>query len=108
MSLGRRAQRNVAATRRVRAGKERSMNPASPETLEGRIIAHRKVLAEILVRLAQQDSTLLEALEERSVFLDHEEDPGVVEPSPEFAIEAAAADEFRMIVEAARRHMGQL
>ncbi|WP_037281835.1 hypothetical protein, partial [Rubellimicrobium mesophilum] len=70
------------------------MNPASPEILEGRLIAQRKVLAEILVRLGRQDPTLLDALEERSVFRDHEEDPGVVEPSPEFAIEAAVADEF--------------
>ena len=84
------------------------MNPASPEILEGRLIAQRKVLAEILVRLGRQDPTLLDALEERSVFRDHEEDPGVVEPSPEFAIEAAAADEFRLIVEAVRRQMDQL
>ncbi|WP_082484563.1 hypothetical protein, partial [Rubellimicrobium mesophilum] len=82
--------------------------PASPEILEGRLIAQRKVLAEILVRLGRQDPTLLDALEERSVFRDHEEDPGVVEPSPEFAIEAAVADEFRLIVEAVRRQMGQL
>ncbi|EYD76566.1 hypothetical protein Rumeso_01846 [Rubellimicrobium mesophilum DSM 19309] len=84
------------------------MNPASPEILEGRLIAQRKVLAEILVRLGRQDPTLLDALEERSVFRDHEEDPGVVEPSPEFAIEAAVADEFRLIVEAVRRQMDQL
>ncbi len=83
------------------------MNPASPETLEGRLIAQRKVLAEILARLAQQDDTLLDALEDRSVFRDHEEDPGVVGPSPEFAIEAAAADEFRLLLEATRRRMGQ-
>jgi hypothetical protein len=84
------------------------MNLASPEILEGRLIAQRKVLAEILVRLGRLDPTLLDALEERSVFRDHEEDPGVVEPSPEFAIEAAAADEFRLIVEAVRRQMDQL
>lgn len=83
------------------------MNPASPETLEGRIIAQRKVLTEILVRLVQQDGTLLESLEDRSVFRDHEEDPGVVDLSPEFAIEAAVADEFRLILEAMRTRMGR-
>ena len=83
------------------------MNPASPETLEGRLIAQRKVLAEILVRLAREDRTLLEALEDRTVFRDHEEDPGVVEPSPEFAIEAAVADEIRLLLEATRRRMAE-
>lgn len=81
------------------------MNPSSLEILEGRIIAQRKVLVEILALMAEQDDNLLNFLEERSIFRDHEEDPGVVDPSPEFAIEAAAADEFRMIVDAARQRI---
>jgi hypothetical protein len=82
------------------------MNPSSPEALEGRILAQRKILVEILSRLAQSDAGLLDALEERTVFRDHEEDPGVADVSPEFAIEAAIAEEVRLIVQSARGRSG--
>ena len=81
------------------------MDATSPQTNEGRIIAQRKVLALILSRLAQSDPSVLDALDGQTVPSSHEEDPGV-EPSLEFAIENAIADELRLILEAARRRMG--
>ena len=81
------------------------MDTASPQTGEGRIIAQRKVLSLILARLAATDPSILDALESQTVASGHEEDPGI-DPTPEFAIEAAIADELRLILEAARRRMG--
>ncbi len=81
------------------------MDAASPQTNEGRIIAQRKVLSLILSRLAASDPSILDALDGQTVASGYEEDPGV-DPSPEFAIEAAIADELRLILDAARRRMG--
>lgn len=82
------------------------MSPSSPEALEGRILAQRKILVELLARFARTDPSVLQALEDRAVFRDHEEDPGVADPSPEFAIEAAVAEEVRLILEGARQRAG--
>ena len=81
------------------------MDTTSPQTNEGRIIAQRKVLALVLSRLAQSDPSILDALDGQTVPQGYEEDPGV-EPSIEFAIENAIADELRLILEAARRRIG--
>jgi hypothetical protein len=81
------------------------MDTTSPQTAEGRIIAQRKVLSLILARLAVSDPSILEVLDSQTVASGHDEDPGA-DPSPEFAIEAAIADELRLILEAARRRMG--
>lgn len=80
------------------------MNTTSPQTNEGRIIAQRKVLALILARVASSDPSILDGLDSQTVAQGYEEDPGV-DPSPEFAIEAAIGDELRLILDAARRHM---
>jgi hypothetical protein len=74
------------------------MIETSVQTLEGRLIAQRKVLA----RLVASTPDAWRALEEPAPFQDHEEDPGVV-PSSAYAIEAAAAEELRLIAEDARR-----
>ena len=77
------------------------------ETLEGRQIAQRKVLALLLARLPQDEAgALCEYLEERSTIRDAQEDPGAV-PAPGVALEAALAEEFRLIAVEARRHMGR-
>ena len=81
------------------------MDATSPQTNEGRIIAQRKVLALILSRLAGSDPSILEALDGQTVASGYDEDPGA-EPSAEFAIEAAIADELRLILDAARRRLG--
>ena len=80
------------------------MDTSSPQTNEGRIIAQRKVLSLILARLASSDPAILDGLDSQTVAQGYEEDPGV-EPTPEFAIEAAIGDELRLILDAARRHM---
>lgn len=82
------------------------MSPSSPEALEGRILAQRKILVEVLSRLARTDPSVLEAIEERAVFRDGQEDPGVADLSPEFAIEAAVAEEVRLILDGARQRAG--
>ncbi|MBM9594547.1 hypothetical protein [Roseitranquillus sediminis] len=76
----------------------------SKEKLEGRLMGQRKVLALVIATLASGRSAddLLERLEELENFQGYDEDPGAV-PTEAFAIEAALAEEVRLIVEAARR-----
>ena len=81
------------------------MDTTSPQTNEGRIIAQRKVLALVLSRLARTDPSILDTLDSQTVPQGYAEDPGADDYSPEFAIEAAIADELRLILEAARRRM---
>jgi hypothetical protein len=76
------------------------------ESLEGRLMAQRKLLALIVAELGGTQGTgdrLWEFLEERTQFQDGEEDPGVM-PSTAHGIEGAMADELRLIAEAARRY----
>ncbi|WP_096785980.1 hypothetical protein [Rhodobacter sp. CZR27] len=77
------------------------MRDVEDETLEGRLIAQRKVIAR-LVALAG-DEALRAWLEERSVMQDQQEDPGAV-PSPGVGIEVAIAEEIRHIRDEAERH----
>lgn len=81
------------------------MDTTSPQTAEGRIIAQRKVLSLILAHLAADAPALLERLDSQTVASGYDEDPGA-DPSPEYAIEAAIADELRLILDATRRRMG--
>lgn len=77
--------------------------------LEGRINGLRDALAIILGHLlAEGADELREALEERLVLPDHQEDPGAV-PQASFAVAAAATREVGLLLEqalsqAARRH----
>lgn len=79
------------------------MTELSPESVEGRLIAHRQLLSRVVAILADdpRGRDLLAFLEERSVFQGYEEDPGAV-PSPEHAIQLAAAEEFRLVAERAK------
>ena len=77
------------------------MDLTSPESLDGRLVALRKALAVLVARL---DDDALQILRDRTVFSGGEEDPGAGEPGPEFAIEAAEAEEMRLLLEAADRH----
>ena len=77
------------------------MDPSSPESIDGRLIALRKALALLLARM---DDDALDYLRERSVFAGGDEDPGAGNPGPEFAVEAAEAEEIRLLLEAAERH----
>jgi len=74
--------------------------PISTDTLEGRLLAQRKVLARIIARLG--DSDLEAFLDQRDHVGAHEEDPGS-DPDPSFAIEAALADELRALSEEVAR-----
>jgi hypothetical protein len=75
----------------------------TPETLEGRILAHRKILARMLQVLAsgKGGESLIEDLKDRRQLELHEEDPGAV-PDPALAIEGALADEVRQVLDLAR------
>lgn len=67
--------------------------------LEGRINGLREVLQAILVQLSRQGVVdLRDALEERLVPSDQQEDPGAV-PEPFHAVDAAATREIRLILE---------
>ena len=77
------------------------MDLSSPEALDGRLVALRKALAVLVARL---DDDALDHLRERTVFAGGDEDPGAGEPGPEYAIEAAEAEEMRLLLEAADRH----
>ena len=75
----------------------------SPETLEGRILAHRKVLARIIAALAEvpAGADLQDTLKDRRHVELNDEDPGAV-PDPALAIEGAIADEIRQVLDLAR------
>ena len=71
--------------------------------LEARLNAHREVLITLMAALIRDAryARAFEEIEEETVFMDGEEDPGIV-PSRAFASEAHAADEIRLLLEAAR------
>ncbi|MEZ5779777.1 MAG: hypothetical protein R3E44_15585 [Paracoccaceae bacterium] len=74
--------------------------------IEGRLLAQRQTLARLTARVAADPGGavwLEEALPDNPIPQDGQEDPGAV-PDAAFAIEAARADELRMIgIEARRR-----
>ncbi|GGL51449.1 hypothetical protein [Wenxinia marina] len=73
-------------------------DPATAATLEGRLLAQRKVLARIVAELK---SPALDAyLADRDHFEGYDEDPGAV-PDDGFSIEGAISDELRLIRELA-------
>ncbi len=67
------------------------------DTLEGRVLAHRKILAAIVAH----DPALMDALREIAELGLHEEDPGAV-PGDGISIEGALADEGRRLLDLAR------
>jgi len=75
------------------------------EETEGRLLAQRRLLAQIVALLSTrpENAAALQALlDRRGEYTDGSEDPGA-ETSAEFAIQAATADEFRRIADAAAR-----
>lgn len=70
------------------------------EALEGRLLAHRRVLQLIVTELAGSEAgeRVQSLLRERITFRDGQEDPGAVE-APGTEIGLAVADEFRRIVD---------
>jgi hypothetical protein len=72
------------------------------EELEGRLSAQREILIAFLAAYLSDDSKTLSArLRDETVFMDGEEDPGVV-PSEAFAFEEARSAEIRAILGAAQ------
>lgn len=63
--------------------------------LEAMLIAQRKLLLRVIAQSGAAPALNAE-FSEREMFQGHEEDPGVL-PSPEFALEAAIAEEMRII-----------
>lgn len=65
--------------------------------LEGRLIAHRKLMARLLALLSDTDRKQIDDwLDKTSVPHDGQEDPGIM-PSDADALELALADELRLI-----------
>jgi hypothetical protein len=81
------------------------MTRLSEETFEGRLIAHRRLLAMIIVELSAEGrgETLLSFLRQRDVLQDGQEDPGAV-PTEALDFALAIADEFLQVEEAIDRH----
>jgi len=80
------------------------MSEITHEEIEGRLTAQREVLGFMLAMLARRENageTFWNALEERAMFQNQQEDPGVL-PTSAFAAEAAMMREFRLIVDEAR------
>ncbi|WP_341211264.1 hypothetical protein [uncultured Limimaricola sp.] len=74
------------------------------ETLEGRLLAQRKVLAHLVSALdGPAGDALREYIRDRSHMSGDEEDPGAV-PGEGLSIEGALADEMHHISEAAEAH----
>jgi hypothetical protein len=72
------------------------------EELEGRLSAQREVLIAFLAAYLSGDSETLGArLRDETMFMDGEEDPGVI-PSEAFAFEEARSAEIRAILRAAQ------
>jgi hypothetical protein len=72
------------------------------EELEGRLSAQREILISFLAAyLGDGRDTLNARLKDESIFMDGEEDPGVM-PSEAYAFEAARAAEIRSILKAAK------
>ncbi len=72
--------------------------------LEARLNAHRKLLVQILTMLSGDPrfSALLQAYRDDTENVqDHQEDPGVVEPDPAFAIKGRAHEELQAMLTAA-------
>ncbi|SMO45023.1 hypothetical protein [Paracoccus laeviglucosivorans] len=69
------------------------------EALEGRLIAHRKLLVQLLMRLPPADQAdMREWLTSASVMHDGQEDPGAVADTGA-ALELAISDEMRLLRE---------
>ncbi len=65
--------------------------------LEGRLLAHRRLLVELMRNLPQdRQDELLDWMGERALYRDGQEDPGAV-PADGVELELARADEFQVL-----------
>jgi hypothetical protein len=73
------------------------LNPPQSLSLEGRLLAHRQLLVELMRHLPdQRRQELLDWIDERTLLHDGQEDPGAV-PGEGIGLELARADEFQML-----------
>ncbi|MBS1301254.1 hypothetical protein [Loktanella sp. SALINAS62] len=72
-----------------------------PETFEGRLTAQRQILARLIH--AHGGGDLRDFMRDRSTVRVPEEDPGADGPDSAFGIEAALAEEMRLILDAVER-----
>lgn len=78
---------------------QKSFRPVPPFSLplEGRLLAHRRLLVELLRNLpAGRRAEMLDWLDERAIYKDGQEDPGAV-PGEGIELELARADEFQVL-----------
>lgn len=78
---------------------QRSFKPVPPFSLplEGRLLAHRRILVELLRHLPEERrAEMLEWMDERAIYQDGQEDPGAV-PGEGIELELARADEFQVL-----------
>jgi hypothetical protein len=76
------------------------MSQLNTHDLEGRILAHRKLLIallDVLARAAPNPDAVWNDIRESASLLDHEEDPGVL-PDAGFAIQVHETEELRSII----------
>lgn len=79
--------------------RETPLHPIPPFALplEGRLLAHRRLLVELLRSLpSARRAELMAWLDERSIYQDGQEDPGAV-PGEGIELELARADEFQVL-----------
>lgn len=77
----------------------KAFKPVPPFSLplEGRLLAHRRVLLELLRNLPEERrAEMLDWLDERAIYQDGQEDPGAV-PGDGIEVELARADEFQVL-----------
>jgi hypothetical protein len=77
----------------------KSFRPVPPFSLplEGRILAHRRLLVELLRALPEdRRAEMMAFLDDRALFRDGQEDPGAV-PGEGVELELARADEFQVL-----------
>lgn len=83
------------------------MAEMSPLEIEGQLLGQRAVLVAIVAQLmANRGDDVTARIEALLEISDHQEDPGAL-PDPAFAIEAAAVQEVRLVLEQARALHGR-
>lgn len=83
------------------------MSTISNAEIEGRLMAQRHAIARLIAHVApasEDDRWLNQNFPDNPIPQDGQEDPGAV-PDAAFAIEAARADELRLIAVEARRRL---
>jgi hypothetical protein len=79
--------------------RKKPLPPVTPFnlSLEGRLLAHRRLLVELLRSLPPpRQAELMDWLDDRAIYQDGQEDPGAV-PGEGIELELARADEFQLL-----------